>query len=459
MTPRARRRRRTRKGSASLRLGFLLCGLTAVNVYVFYFKSDTSVHNLLEASAIASKLPGENSQVGTGNGDDQVLGPAGAESTDPGTGGSRIVEGEIGKLDTLSTLLTREGFGSVAMTVPAALGELIDPRTIKPGEKYTLTFDEEGAPASFEYRPNAVDTYVVARKDDGSWRAEKAARDLEVRVETAAATIDTSLYGSVQAAGEAPALVSLMVDLFAWDINFYIDTHPGDHWKIVIEKQYLDGAFYRYGRLLAAEYGGRVGAFRAFYWKDGAQEGYFDEKGQSVAKTFLKSPLRFVRISSKFDHKRLHPVLHRTKAHLGVDFAAPPGTPVWAAASGKVVEARMKRGSGNTVVIRHNNGYGTRYYHLQKFARGLSEGQYVKQKQIIGYVGTTGLSTGPHLHFGLTQNGAFVDPLKVKGMRDRPVGRRAAYLSTIAQAKTQMDGVQPAKLATAPASPATTASP
>ena len=129
--------------------------------------------------------------------------------------------------------------------------------------------------------------------------------------------------------------------------------------------------------------------------------------------------------------------------------AAPTGTPVWAAATGKVVEAHMKRGSGNTVVLRHNNGYTTRYYHLSKFARGLKAGQNVKQKQIIGYVGTTGLSTGPHLHFGLTRNGAFVDPLQVKGMRDRPVARRGAFLASTREHRASMDAAQPLQFARA----------
>jgi len=355
--------------------------------------------------------------------------------------GSRVIEGKIGKLDTLSVLLTREGFDGVALTVSSALSKLVDPRSIKPGENYTLTFDDEGAPESFEYKPNAIDTYIVSVQPDASWSARKEERQLETRVEVAAGKIVSSLYGSVSAAGEAPALVNLMVDLFAWDINFYTDTHPGDYWKVVIEKQYLGDTFYRYGRLLAAEYGGMVGRHRAFYWKDGAQEGYFDEKGRAVAKTFLKTPLRFVRISSKFDLKRFHPVLHRTKAHLGVDYAAPVGTPIWAAAAGKVITAQMRRGSGNTVVIRHNNGYMTRYYHLSKFARGLKAGQYVQQKQVIGYVGTTGLSTGPHLHFGLTKNGQFVDPLKLKGMRDGAVRRKKAFQLQIRARQTALASV------------------
>jgi murein DD-endopeptidase MepM/ murein hydrolase activator NlpD len=161
----------------------------------------------------------------------------------------------------------------------------------------------------------------------------------------------------------------------------------------------------------------------------------------------LKTPLRYVRISSKFDRKRFHPILHVEKAHLGIDYAAPVGTPVWASASGRVVEAEMKRGSGNTVVIAHTNGLSTRYYHLSRFARGLRAGQNVRQKDVIGFVGTTGLSTGPHLHFSVTKNGAFVDPSKLQISREPPVAERGAFLQAIAPRVATLKNLQPAALA------------
>lgn len=415
--------------------------LTAVNLYVFYFKKDTAVKNLREASTIRGGLAGKAERI-----DDDAEGTAlrdkEAAETAVGAGAendSRVVEGQIGNLDTLSTLLSREGFDAVALAVPAALAKLVDPRTVKPGETFALSFDQRGLPQSFEYKPSKALTFVVERQDDDTWLARKEERQLDLRVETVAGIIDSSLYGSIQAAGESPALVAHLVDLFAWDINFFTDTHPGDHWKVSIEKSFLDGEFYRYGRILAAEYGGRVGTFRAFHFTEAGQEGYFDDKGQAVAKSFLKTPLRFVRVSSKFDRNRFHPILHRNKAHLGVDYAAPIGTPVWAASAGTVTEAAMKRGSGNTLVIKHPNGYATRYYHLQKFARGIKAGVAVKQKQIVGYVGTTGLSTGPHLHFGVTMNGSFVDPMKLKIVREASVRARGAFLAAIAPRVAALD--------------------
>jgi murein DD-endopeptidase MepM/ murein hydrolase activator NlpD len=297
------------------------------------------------------------------------------------------------------------------------------------------------APESFEYQPTPALRYLVERDDDAEaathrWTARKLEATVQIKTAEAGGTVESSLYESVQKAGESTALVSLLVELFAWDVNFYIDTHPGDHWKVLIEKQYLGGQFYKYGRVLAAEYGGKVGTYRAFFWagKDAPRDRpgkYYDAQGQSLSKSMLKTPLRFVRISSKFDRKRFHPILHVERAHLGIDYAAPVGTPVWASASGRVVEAEMKRGSGNTIVIAHSNGLNTRYYHLSKFARGLHVGQQVRQKDVIGFVGTTGLSTGPHLHFSVTKNGAFVDPSKLAVNRDPPVPDRGAYMAAI----------------------------
>ena len=252
------------------------------------------------------------------------------------------VEKKFADADTLGQVLTREGFGAAGPQVTAALAKLVDPRTIRGGQKYVVRAGDDGTPDAFEYQPSPVLRFVVERDgEEGAfrWTARKLAADVEIRTVEAAGIVESSLYESVQKAGESTVLVSMLVELLAWDVNFYVDTHPGDHWKVIVEKQYLSGQFYKYGRLLAAEYGGKVGTFRAFFWAGkGAPRDrpgkYYDEQGQAVSKTMLKTPLRFVRISSKFDRKRLHPILHVEKAHLGIDYAAPVGTPVWASAGG-----------------------------------------------------------------------------------------------------------------------------
>jgi murein DD-endopeptidase MepM/ murein hydrolase activator NlpD len=480
-----------------LRLGLLLAGLVAVNVYVFFFNRRTAPREVLNLQSTSKTLDGDGSQrellardaaaaaaamkpavVAAPAAAHRLLPPkpraAGQASppviqipfAPPPEDGDQdrangTVENKLSAADTLGQVLAREGFGLSGPAVIAALGKLLDPKTIRGGQKYVVRLDDQGTPQGFEYQPSAVLRYIVERDPGGAangngngngWRARKIEQPVEMKIVDAGGVVDSSLYESVQKAGESSALVGALVELFAWDVNFYVDTQPGDHWKVVVEKQLLGGRFYKYGRVLAAEYGGRVGTFRAFYWsgKGGGPQAagrYYDERGQAVSKSMLKIPLRYVRISSKFDRRRLHPILHVEKAHLGIDYAAPVGTPVWASASGRVAEVGVKRGSGNTIVLAHPGGLTTRYYHLSRYARGLHAGQLVRQKDVIGYVGSTGLSTGPHLHFSVTKNGAFVDPGKLQVGRDPPVADRAAFLEAIRPRLAALKNIQSAAMA------------
>ena len=440
-----RKKRRPQQLRSSLGLGALLVGLTAVNVYYFFLRHDTSVGSLMKPVSTSKTLSDNRSEALAESIPPSLLGaayegkkpqkPAAPAATGVGFDDNTLL-GQFGPSDTLSTVLAREGFSTSAGNVTAALAKLVDPKLIRAGERYQVERDDEGTPESFEYVPSPVLRYQVTRHEDGSWQAKKQEKPVELKTAQAYGTVESSLYESAAKAGESGALVSLIVDMFAWDINFYTDTHPGDRWKVVVEKQYLGGQFYKYGKLLAAEYTGKTGAFRGFYWNPSGERGrgrYYDEKAQALAKSMLKTPLRYVRISSKFDRKRFHPILHTLKAHLGVDYAAPIGTPVWAPTGGKVVQAEMMRGSGNTIVLSHSNGLQTRYYHLSRFAKGLKVGKLVAQKEVIGFVGTTGLSTGPHLHFSMVKNGQYVDPDKQTIQREAGPANRGAYLDAIRQ--------------------------
>ncbi len=430
-------------------MALVLASLTGVNVYVFFFRDDTAVKNLLRPTSTGKLLAKEKERIvaesipkvaalrGTvapaARSASPIMGAPLGGAAIPG-GGAREIDGKFGAADTLGTVLAREGLGRHATAIVKALAKFADPGLIRADEIYSVGISADGSPEWFAYAPTPVLRYVVTARDDGSWQAAREEKPIVVKPAEAAGTIDSSLYESVQKAGESGALVSLLVDIFAWDLDFYVDQQPGDHWKVVVEKQYLGDKFYKYGHLLAAEYGGKVGTFRAFYFNPTPGKGvgrYYDDKGQSSAKTMLKTPLRYVRVSSKFDRKRFHPILHRAKAHLGVDYAAPVGTPVWASMAGRLVDVARKPGSGNTVVISHGQGLQTRYYHLQRFARGLTVGSRVAQKDIIGYVGTTGLSTGPHLHFSITRGGVFVDPSKLPVLREAAVPDRAAFMNAI----------------------------
>lgn len=437
-----RRKRRPQQFRNSLGLGGLLVVLTGVNIYYFFLRHDTSVQSLMKPVSTSRSIGEVQQEALAESIPPSLLGAAYDEKKQKRQSAlATAMVAEDGSLlgafepsDTLSTVLAREGFGGAAGNVTAALSKLVDPKLIRAGEKYQVDRDDEGNPEGFQYMPTPVLHYFVSQKPDGTWVAKKQEKPLEIKTAQVFGTVESSLYESASKAGESGALVSLMVDLFAWDINFYTDTHPGDHWKVIVEKQYLGGQFYKYGRLLAAEYSGKTGTFRGFYWNPTDERGkgrYYDEKGQALAKSMLKTPLRFVRISSKFDRKRLHPVLHTVRAHLGVDYAAPPGTPIWASMAGKVVQAEMLRGSGNTIVIQHGNGLQTRYYHLSRFAKNLKAGKQVQQKEVIGYVGSTGLSTGPHLHFSVVKNGQFIDPAKMGVMREAGPSNLKAFLAAV----------------------------
>lgn len=232
--------------------------------------------------------------------------------------------------------------------------------------------------------------------------------------------ITSSLYEGVMEAGGDPVLVNRFADLFGWQLDFYRETRAGDTFKVIAEENYVDGRFVGYGRVVAAEYAGSQRSLRGFYFSsdDEKIKGVYDEKGESLEKTFLKSPLELAKITSRYG-QRFHPVLKRHRKHNGIDYGAPPGTPFWSVADGVVKDARYSRTAGKMIRLRHLGGYETEYFHLSKFAPGIKKGVRVSQRQIIGHVGSTGRSTGPHLHYGMLKNGRYVNP----GRQNFPAGK------------------------------------
>jgi murein DD-endopeptidase MepM/ murein hydrolase activator NlpD len=355
-----------------------------------------------------------------------LLGPAlppGGVDPNPG----RWVSGQVQQDDSLVRILGREGLtAQEAEEVVAALRPVLDLRRIQVGQQYRIHFDGQGTLATFEFAVSRVLTVKATRSSDGTLSAETIEGRTETRLIEVGGAIEQSLYAAIKGANEDASLVAFFVDVFAYDINFYIDTRKGDTYRMLVEKVYLDGQFLRYGRVLAAEYAGQVGTHHAFWWQaPGAEKGrYYRADGRSVEKTFLKSPLKFARVSSGFNPRRMHPVLHRVKGHWGVDYAAPTGTPVWAAAAGQIVYRGRRGGAGNCVILRHDNDLSTIYMHLSRFAPGHRVGQRVTQKAVIGFVGQTGLATGPHLHFGVKKNGRYVDPQRLKMEPGPPVPKQ-----------------------------------
>ncbi len=420
--------RRASPWQGSVRLGLVFAVLLGVNVYFFLLRGGTSLRALMKTTELQKANPTEAPTGAT-------AAPAAAapkpKTDDPSAEEARVVDGTMADNDTVERRLKADGLPPPTVNAIAnALGKVFDLRTVRAGHGYTLRFDAEDHLRSFEYRVSQALAYHVARETaaNGSdaWKATKDEKPIETRTAEIGGVIGSSLYDAIKRTGESTSLVGWFVDTFAWDINFYTDSNAGDRFKVIVEKRYLGGKFYKYGRVLAAEYKGRTGTFRAFWFQpaDGSPGGYYTEHGESIVKSLLKTPLKYVRVSSTFDRHRFHPILHTERAHLGVDYAAPLGTPVWATAPGRVSFVGPRGGAGNAIIIDHAGGMSSTYMHLSKFAKGLHVGQEVRQKQVIGYVGMTGLATGPHLHFSVRMNGAFVDPLKLKPAREAPVEQK-----------------------------------
>jgi murein DD-endopeptidase MepM/ murein hydrolase activator NlpD len=236
-----------------------------------------------------------------------------------------------------------------------------------------------------------------------------------------AGALEANLFDSMDGLGEQAQLVLDFAEIFAWDFDFASDSQPGDRFRMLVEKLYTGEQFVRYGRILAAEYESEGTTHTGIYFRDGERGGYYTPGGESLRRAFLKSPLEFSRISSRYSFGRRHPVLGGVRPHLAVDYAAPHGTPVWAVADGTVEFAGWKGGNGNAVMLRHRANFKTMYNHLSRFGKGIRRGAQVKQRQVIGYVGSTGLSTGPHLDYRVIKDGRFVNPLKETFVPGKPI--------------------------------------
>jgi len=333
----------------------------------------------------------------------------------------RILNRRIERNQVLATALRAAGLdGGQTDRVVGALQGVFDFRKSRVGDQLRLVF-RDGELDHFDYRQGPVDEWQV-RRDGEKYVARKREVEVETQVTRVELEVASSLYDAAVTAKEDPTIAMALADVFAWDIDFYVDVRKGDRVRCLVEKVLSKGRLLRYGEVLAAEYRGEsVGTKRVFRWQlpDG-EWSYFQEDGTSARKAFLKSPLKFAHVTSRFG-MRFHPVLEYLKAHQGVDYAAVVGTPVWSVADGTVTVAGNTGAGGNSVCVRHRNGFETCYLHLSSYAAGVRSGARVAQKQVIGYSGNTGRTTGPHLHFAMKRNGTFVNPLNQKFPRSEPV--------------------------------------
>ena len=296
-------------------------------------------------------------------------------------------------------------------------------RELYPGQPFKIVINDNNQINSFDYWID--DDFILnIKRIDSDFHAEKVAIKYEKRIQHIGGVIRDNLISSVGEGRENLMLALQLSDIFAWDIDFTTDLRNDDTFKIVIDEFYLDGEFKKYGDILSAEFINNGETYYAYRFEYDGKVDYYDAYGKSLRRAFLKAPLSFRRISSGFSQKRFHPILKIYRPHLGVDYAASAGMPVSTVGDGRVVFAGYKGQNGNIVSIRHFNGYRTYYGHLSKIAKGIRKGVKVKQGQIIGYVGATGLATGPHLDYRIKVNNKFVNPLKLKLSRGKTVPRK-----------------------------------
>ena len=341
----------------------------------------------------------------------------------------------------------------------AACKSAIELQRLRPGELLNLFFSGDSQQLiKVRYQETEGKVLTLALGDHG-WITSRYTEPQVVTPALARGTIKDSLYQSAIDQNIDFELALELADIFAWDIDFFVDLRPGDNYEFLYEQKYEAGKLAGNGRIIAAHFNNDSIRHLAYYYKvPGRTADYYDREGKSLRKQFLKSPLRYSRISSGYSKRRLHPILKIYRPHPGIDYAAPAGTLVSSVGEGRVILKGWKNGYGRCITIRHNNGYTTTYGHLSRYAAKLKVGSHVDQGEVIGYVGASGLASGPHLDFRMKKNGSFVNPLKMRFPAALPVPeshmedfkKRIAYLEATLEhliAETERESESPAALA------------
>jgi murein DD-endopeptidase MepM/ murein hydrolase activator NlpD len=343
--------------------------------------------------------------------------------------------------DTLDSILLAGGLGrSDASALNAEFGKTIDLRRLRPGHLLRFHYDTRGSVDSVEMKVTGWGEIDAIRNASGFTITPREAQQREVET-TVSAAIDSSLWDAVRGAGEGPGLVSELADVFQWDIDFFA-LQKGDSFSVVVNKRYAGSDLVGYGPIVAARFSYEGKTYEAFRCQtpDG-RAGYYARNGSPLRKQFLRAPLQFSRITSGFSKSRYHPLLHIFRPHHGVDYGAPVGTPVMTTADGVVMSATYNHGEGNYIRIRHSARIETSYLHLSRFAKGIKPGKSVNQGEVIGYVGATGLATGPHLDYRVSDNGTWLNPLELKSITSDPLrgDSLGAFRTSVAALSPKLD--------------------
>lgn len=323
--------------------------------------------------------------------------------------------------DSLAVIFKRNNLDAGELHEIMQAGE--ETKTLKrlvPGQTFHIQVGEDNSIQTLLYDINQLETLAINRDGD-EFIASYHHKNVEKRINHASAVINSSLFESGRSAGLSNQMIMELAHIFGWDIDFALDIREGDTFSLIFEEDFLNGSKINDGPILAAEFVNQGNSYKAIrYTDDGGRSDYYDPDGNSMRKAFLRTPVDFRRISSRFGN-RLHPTLNQIRMHKGVDYAAPTGTPIKASGDGKVIFTGRKGGYGNVIILQHGGQYSTLYGHMSGFRRGVNVGKRVKQGQIIGYVGSTGRATGPHLHYEFLVNGVYRNPLTVKLPDAQPI--------------------------------------
>ncbi len=409
-------------------LSFVLVSLLSAN-YSFDDASATSLSRNIQESSLTDKLTKSVPAAEPPLDIVDLLTDKHAVPADPPTNRLTEISGVLSKGESFGQLMKRlQVPETVRPVVIRNFSDTLDFRMLQPGDKLTVALDHKTELVRATYRSGQLNIYFVEKTDDG-YRAGRQAIQLECRTVRLAGVIDSSLFAAFSELNEEPRLIHAFADIFASKIDFNTETRKGDRFELLVEKFYKDDIFVGYGRILVGRYENEKTAFNGYYYiSDKTPSGYFDDNGEALGTWFIRSPIPFGRVTSRFSFRRKHPIDGVVRPHLGIDLAAPRGTPVMATAEGTVEYIGRKGGFGKTVILKHYGNYKTYYGHLSKYGKGLKRGSRVSQKDIIGYVGSTGISTGPHLDYRIKYNNVFKNPFGIKfkaktALKDEELGR------------------------------------
>ncbi len=365
----------------------------------------------------------------------------------------KIINSVVKRGDTASSILNDHLKIKDVLAISRQSRSVYPLTSIRTGHPYKI-FVLDDQFFGFEYEINKDEKLVVRKASEGfSIAKAKVVYDIETQV--ISSKIDNNLFGAVRKAGESSELAIKIADIFAWDIDFIRDIRPGDRFSALVEKRFRKGEPAGYEKILAVFFTNKGETHKAFLHKDSdGRQLYYDEKGRSLRKAFLKAPLAFSRIASGYTRRRFHPILKIYRPHSGIDYAAQKGTPIKTVGDGVVTKVNFAKAAGRYVKIRHTNGYVTVYNHMSKYAKGLKKGKKVYQGDVIGYVGSTGYATGPHLCFRMKKHGRYINPLKVKSPCVKPVDSKdidsflasASFLTKTMQMQENTEALMVAKL-------------